>query len=214
MSILKPIDYSVYLVTQPYRFDQEEAYFAKLEAALRGGVTLVQLREKSLSTRELLQLAQKVKRMTGKYKVPLIINDRLDIALAVEADGLHVGQEDLPVTLARRFLGKDKIIGVSAETVQQAQQAAKEGADYLGVGSIFPTQSKKDATPVSLETLRLIKQSVPLPIVAIGGISLSNIDGLTDEGLAGVAVISAILSADNPEQAARDLLGTMKRINA
>jgi len=202
MDTSERIDYSVYLITQPYSPEHKDMYFANLEAALRGGVTLVQLREKALSTRDLLQLALKVKQMTAAYHVPLIINDRLDIALAAGADGLHVGQEDLPVSLVRRFLGKDKIIGASAKTVQQARQAVDEGADYLGVGSIFPTTSKTDAALISIETVRLIKQLVSLPVVAIGGISLSNIDALENEDLAGVAVISAILSADDPEQIA------------
>ena len=211
MNTSERIDYSVYLITQPYSPEQEDMYFANLDAALRGGVTLVQLREKTLSTGELLRLALKVKQLTVAYHVPLIINDRLDIALAVEADGLHVGQEDLPVNLARHFLGEDKIIGASAKTVEQAQKAASEGADYLGVGSIFPTKSKKDAELTSIETLRLIQQMVSLPVVAIGGISLSNLNVLENEELAGVAVISAILAADDSEQAAHCFKEAMNR---
>ncbi|GGH81777.1 thiamine-phosphate pyrophosphorylase [Pullulanibacillus pueri] len=196
------IDYSVYLVTEKYDGRHEELFLKKIEQALKGGVTLVQLREKALETRALYTLAKRVKTLTTRYNVPFIINDRLDLALAIEADGLHLGQKDLPASVARRLLGEDKLLGVSAETVEQAKRAECDGADYLGVGSVFPTKTKDDATIISIDALRKIKAAVSLPIVAIGGITLQNAGLIIKEKVAGVAVVSAILGANQPEQAA------------
>ena len=200
------IDYSVYLVTEKYDGKNEATFLNKLEAALKGGVTLVQLREKNLPTREFYKLALKVKTLTAAYNVPFIVNDRLDIALAVDADGLHIGQKDLPADVARRVLGNDKILGVSTETVEQAQEAAASGADYLGVGAVFHTTTKADATSITMEDLHLIHQAVSLPIVAIGGITLDNVSQINRADIAGVAVVSAILSAAQPQEAAKQFL--------
>jgi len=174
-------------------------------AAIAGGVTMVQLREKEASSLAFYETAKRVKTVTDHYQIPLIINDRLDIALAVGADGLHLGQEDLPLFMARKILGAQKLIGVSVGTVPEALLAQEQGADYLGVGAMFPTPSKQDARHVTLATLKAIKKSVTIPVVAIGGISRDNIESVMTTGIDGVAVISAILQADDCQNAAARL---------
>ena len=180
-----------------------------IEAAIEGGVTMVQLREKAVSSREFYETAKRVKMVTDHYKIPFIINDRLDMALAVDADGLHLGQEDLPLMTARRLYGSKKIIGVSVCTVSEALLARAQGADYLGVGAIFTTPTKKDAQPVTLATLKAIKESVDIPVVAIGGIGCENVGSVMKAGVDGVAVISAILQAEDCRAAAAQLINKL-----
>lgn len=164
---------------------------------LEGGARVIQLRDKVSSLREFYQQALELRRLTKDFQVPLIINDRLDVALAVEADGLHLGQEDLPLRVARRLLGEEKIIGVSVRNLDQAQRAFEQGADYLGVGSIFPTSTKKDTETVGVELIKKIKESINLPLIAIGGITLDNLDQIFQAGADGVAVISDLLKVKN-----------------
>lgn len=202
------VDYSLYLCTDRNLLNGKN-FEETVELAIKGGVTIIQLREKNCSSREFLEIATSVKNITSKYKIPLIINDRIDIALAVDADGVHVGQDDLPCETAREILGEEKIIGVSVSTVAEAIKAEKDGANYLGVGAIFQTSTKTDAEIVTLDTLKKIRDSVKIPVVAIGGINknnLSQIKNLVD----GVAVISAIISDNKPEDAAKDLLQILK----
>ena len=189
------VDYSLYLVTDRELLGERNLEDC-IEMAIQGGVTLVQLREKSVSTLKFLQLAIRVKEITSRYHIPLIINDRLDIALAVDADGLHVGQDDLPMLKARELF-PNKIIGVSASTLAEARLAQQQGADYLGVGAVFSTTTKTDAPEVSLEQLELIKKSVTIPVVAIGGINGSNLQQVMATGIDGVSVVSAILAQEN-----------------
>ncbi len=182
----------------------------QVEDALRGGVTFVQLREKDLPFDEFVAQARQIKRVTDRWGVPFVINDDIEVALAVGADGAHVGQEDRDVAEARALLGEGRILGVSAQTVEQAVRAQREGADYLGVGAVFPTGSKPDAEDVSLEVLKEICASVTIPVVAIGGISEHNVLGLTGSGIAGIAVISALFARPGITGAAkalRDLCG-------
>lgn len=197
-------DYSLYLVTDRALVGTKD-FYDSLEAALQGGVTMLQLREKAVSTLEFYQIALRVKEIARKYKVPFLINDRLDIALAVDADGLHIGQEDMPLLVARNILGPDKLIGVSTFTAQESLLAAKEGADYLGVGAIFPTGSKSDAQAVSLRELAEIKKAVTIPVVAIGGINEQNVQEAMTAGIDGVSVISAILAQAEVTKAAKKL---------
>ena len=198
------VDYSLYLVTDRKMLRGGDLG-QSIELAIQGGVTLVQLREKSVSTREFLELAQRVKEITAFYQIPLIINDRLDIALAIDADGLHIGQDDLPVLKARELLGKRKIIGVSASTLAEALLAQQQGADYLGVGAVFSTSTKTDASKVSLQQLEIIKKSVTIPVVAIGGINETNLKQVLATGIDGVSVVSAILAKKDILEAAKQL---------
>jgi len=205
----KAIDYSLYLVTDSGLLGGKDL-LKTVEQAIQGGVTVVQIREKYLPSREFFQVALAIKAVTDKYQVPLIINDRADIALAVDAAGLHIGQDDLPLAEARKLLGPDKIIGVSAATLEEALLAQSQGADYLGVGAIFPTNTKDDADSVSLPQLQAIKAGVTIPIVAIGGINGSNIQSVMETGVDGAAVVSAIIAAADPGEAASKLQQLMK----
>lgn len=198
--------YALYLVTDRTVLKGHE-FLSAVEAALQGGVTMVQLREKDSSSREFFQLAQQVKALTERYQVPLIINDRLDIALAVDAAGVHVGQSDLPAAVVRQLLGPGKILGVSTSTLLEAEQAIADGADYLGVGAIFPTHTKSDAHSTPIETLAEIKAAVSVPVVAIGGINETNLPLLVGTRIDGIAVVSAILGQDDIQAAAQALLG-------
>ena len=182
-----------------------ETLAEQVEKALQGGVTFVQLREKNMGYEEYLKEAIEIGALCKKYKVPFVINDNVDIALAADADGVHVGQKDMNAGEVRRKLGPDKIIGVSARTVEQALLAEKNGADYLGVGAAFPTSSKEDACEVSRETFKEISSAVHIPIVAIGGITKENIRELTGSGISGAAVISAIFGQEDIRAAAQDL---------
>ena len=208
---MKKLDTSLYFITDSTGFSEEE-FLRRTEAALRGGVTLLQLREKDKTTREYLELAQAVHALTQKYDVPLIIDDRLDIALAMDAEGVHLGQSDLPIDLARRILGPEKIIGATTKTVPQALDAWKQGADYLGVGAIYPTTTKVKTILTSTDTLRDICNAVPIPANAIGGLNRDNIDILAGIPIAGICVVSAIMKADDPEKAAAELKAHTKAL--
>ena len=201
---MKNIDLSLYLVTD--KSDDVEKFLNTIEEAIKGGVTVVQIREKTADTLDFYNLALKVKEITTKYNVPLIINDRVDIALAIDADGVHVGQSDMPCDVTRKLIGENKILGVSAATVSEAQKAERDGADYIGTGAVFPTATKDDAPSVTKEELKEVVDSIEIPVVAIGGINLENAHELTDTGIAGLSVVSAIMSADNPKKASEELL--------
>ena len=176
-----------------------------VEKALAGGVTCVQLREKHLPFDEFLRTAKEIKALCQSYQVPFIVDDNLDIALACDADGLHIGQNDMPAAKARQLLGPDKILGVSAQTIEQAVAACQDGADYLGVGAVFPTGTKTDAVEVPLDTLKAITAAVDIPVVAIGGINADNITQLSGTGIAGAAVVSAIFAQEDIKKAAAKL---------
>ena len=176
-----------------------------VEESLDGGVTMVQLREKQLEEGTFLEEAKELQALCRQRRIPFLVNDNVDIALAMNADGVHVGQSDMEALDVRKKLGPDKIIGASAQTVEQALLAQAHGADYLGVGAVFPTGSKDDAVEVPFETLKAICQAVRIPVVAIGGISKANVEELRGSGICGVAVISAIYGADDIEGAAREL---------
>lgn len=201
---MKNIDLSLYLVTD--KSDDVEKFLNTIEEAIKGGVTVVQIREKTADTLDFYNLALKVKEITTKYHVPLIINDRVDIALAIDADGVHVGQSDMPCDVTRRLIGEDKILGVSAATVDEAQKAEKDGADYIGTGAVFPTATKDDAPSVTKEELKEVVDSIDIPVVAIGGINHDNASELIGIGIAGLSVVSAIMSAENPKKASEELL--------
>ena len=188
----------LYLVTNRYQ-DSVESFLEKVETACRSGVTIVQLREKNLTTNQYYQLAKEVKEITDAYQVPLIIDDRLDVCLAVDAAGLHIGDDELPVSVARQVLGPDKILGVTAKTVKRALEAEEGGADYLGTGAIFPTTTKENAPITLISTLKTICQRVAIPVVAIGGLTSENIDQLIGTGIAGVAVVRDLMQAEDIE---------------
>ena len=188
----------LYLVTNRYQ-DSVESFLEKVETACRSGVTIVQLREKNLTTNQYYQLAKQVKEITDAYQVPLIIDDRLDICLAVDAAGLHIGDDELPVSVARQVLGPKKILGVTAKTVKRALEAETSGADYLGTGAIFPTTTKENAPITLISTLKTICQTVAIPVVAIGGLTSENIDQLAETGIAGVAVVRDLMQAEDIE---------------
>ena len=201
---MKHLDTSLYFITDSTGLSEEE-FLRRTEEALQGGVTLLQLREKNRTTREYLSLAEKVHELTRRYGVPLLIDDRLDVAMAMDAEGVHLGQSDLPIHIARRILGPDKIVGATAKTVPQATEAYEQGADYLGVGAIYPTTTKVKTVLTSTDTLRDICKAVPIPVNAIGGLNKTNIDVLCGIPIAGICVVSAIMKADDPRQAAVDL---------
>lgn len=201
---MKNIDLSLYLVTD--NSENEEKFLKTIEEAILGGVSVVQIREKTAETLEFYNLAIKVKEITTKYDVPLIINDRVDIALAIDADGVHVGQSDMPCDITRKLIGKNKILGVSATTVEEAKKAENDGADYIGAGAVFPTTTKADAKSVTKKELSDITKSINIPVVAIGGITIENANELKDTGIEGLSVVSAIMNADDPKKASEKLL--------
>ena len=207
--IRKNIDLTLYLVTDR-RWLGGGTLWDGVEEAILGGVTLVQLREKEISSKEYLELAQRVKEVTDRQGIPLIINDRIDIALAMDAGGVHVGPEDLTVPLARKLLGDGKIIGASAASVDEALLFQTQGADYLGVGAVFPTATKRGTEKVGLDDLRRIKSAVHIPVVAIGGINMENATPVIETGVDGVAVVSAIMDQTDIRGAARRLLSLLK----
>ena len=188
----------LYLVTNRYQ-DSLESFLEKVETACRSGVTIVQLREKNITTNQYYQLAKQVKEITDAYQVPLIIDDRLDVCLAVDAAGLHIGDDELPVPVARQVLGPEKILGVTAKTVKRALEAEEGGADYLGTGAIFPTTTKENAPITLISTLKTICQRVAIPVVAIGGLTSENIDQLAATGIAGVAVVRDLMQSEDIE---------------
>lgn len=201
---MRSFDPSLYLVTDSTGLS-EDVFLAKVEKALKGGVTLLQLREKDRSTRESIALASKVHEISEKYGVPLIIDDRVDVALAAGTEGVHVGASDMTVADARRLMGDKKIVGATAKTVPWAKEAYEQGADYLGVGAIYPTTTKVITVLTSPETLRGICHAVPIPANAIGGLNRENIDILKGIPVGGICVVSAIMKAEDPEKAAREL---------
>ncbi|MBE6044875.1 thiamine phosphate synthase [Clostridium thermopalmarium] len=199
------INYKLYLITDR-SFLNGRSLKDCVEAAIKGGVTLVQVREKDASTREFYKIAKEVKEITSKYNIPLLINDRIDIALAIDAEGVHLGQSDMPIKLARKILGEDKIIGISANTLEEALEAQKAGADYLGIGPVFYTGTKKDIDePIGVHGLKEITQNIRIPSVAIGGINKENAESVLETGVNGISVISAILGSEDIEKASIEL---------
>lgn len=209
---MKPqFDLTLYLVTDPKLSGGDLP--GKVEAAIQGGVTLVQLREKTADSRQFLETALRVREVTDRYGIPLIINDRIDIALACNAAGVHLGQQDIPCKIAREILGPDKLIGVTAKTVEQAIQAERDGADYLGCGALFPSGAKPEAQPMTLSSLSEILASVHIPVTAIGGINAENVHLPVEAGANGVAVVSAILGQPDVSAAARKLREKIEAAN-
>lgn len=183
----------------------KQTLYQQVEAALKGGVTCVQLREKALDQAEFLQEAKELCALCRRYGVPFIVNDNVDIAVACKADGIHVGQEDMATGEVRRRAGEDMILGVSVHTAEEARQAVRDGADYLGLGAVFPTSTKPDAKPMTKETLQAICDAVEIPVVAIGGINRDNLLNLAGSGVDGVALVSAVFSAEDIEGTCRGL---------
>ena len=208
---MKKFDTSIYFITDSGSYTEEE-FLYRVEEALKGGVTILQLREKNKSTREYIQLAEKVHELTKKYNVPLIIDDRVDVALAVEAEGVHVGAEDMPISTARKLMGEDKIVGATAKTVPWAKEAYEQGADYLGVGAIYPTTTKVKTVLTSTDTLADICKAVPIPVNAIGGLNKNNIDVLAGIPIAGICAVSAIMKAESPKIATAELKARAKEL--
>ena len=200
----RPEDMLLYAVTDRAWLNGETLE-SQVEKALRGGATFVQLREKELDEEMFLEEAKKIKKLCAEYHVPFVINDNVDIALKIDADGVHVGQSDMEAGKVREKLGPDKIIGVSAQTVEQALRAQEHGADYLGVGAVFPTGSKADAVEVDHNVLKAICEAVDIPVIAIGGITKDNVKDLAGSGICGIAVISAIFGQKDIEAATKEL---------
>ena len=205
---MRKIDWSLYLCTDR-NLTRNRSLEESVELAIHGGVTVVQVREKDSTDREFLEIASRIRSITSRYKIPLIINDRIDIAMAVDAYGVHVGQTDLPCSILKK-LSKDLIVGISVSTVEEAIRAESDGADYLGVGAIFSTNTKSDADSVSIATLKKIRESVKIPVIAIGGINSQNLSIVKSANVDGAAVVSAIISSDDPERSARDLINQWK----
>ena len=201
---MKNLDLSLYLVTDDS--SDKKKFLNTIEESIKGGVKVVQIREKTSDTLTFYNLALEVKKITDIYDIPLIINDRVDIALAIDADGVHVGQSDLPCDITRKLIGKTKILGISASTIYEAKKAQKEGADYIGTGAIFPTATKDDAPSVTKDELKNIAESIDIPVVAIGGIKLSNVDEIKDCGIEGISVVSEIMDSPNPKKTSEELL--------
>ena len=198
-------DMLLYLVTDRTSL-KGRSLAAQIEESLQAGATLVQLREKNMPFQEFVEEAHQIRALTREYQIPFIINDEIEVALASEADGVHLGQEDGNITSARARLGKDKIIGISVHNVPEALEAQQNGADYIGVGAVFPTSTKKDANPLSIDMLKSICEAVTIPVVAIGGITRDNIMQLSGAGVDGVAVISAILAKEDISEATKEML--------
>ncbi|MDM0094230.1 thiamine phosphate synthase [Streptococcus raffinosi] len=201
----------LYLVTNRYQ-DPLETFLKKVEQACQSGVTMIQLREKQLTTNQYYELAKIVKQITDTYQVPLIIDDRLDVCLAVDAAGLHIGDDELPVSVARQVLGTEKILGVTAKTVKRALEAEKSGADYLGTGAIFPTTTKENAPITLISTLKDICQAVDIPVVAIGGLTCENIHQLSGTDIAGIAVVRDLMQARDIEKRTQEFLTKLDQI--
>ena len=201
---MKSLDTTLYFITDSTCVP-EDRFLPVVEAACKGGATLIQLREKNRTTREYLQLAAVTHEVTARYGIPLIIDDRVDVALAVGAEGVHVGQSDMPVRMARKLMGEDKIVGATAKTVPQALEAFEQGADYLGCGAIYPTTTHVQTVITPVETLKDVVKAVPIPVNAIGGLNKDNIFVLKGSGIAGVCVVSAIMKVADPETATREL---------
>lgn len=199
------LDLSLYLVTDK-RNKTDEEFLKIIEEAIKGGTTVVQIREKEGETLDFYNLALKVKEITSKYNVPLIVNDRIDVALAIKSEGVHIGQTDMPADVARSLIGDEMILGVSASTVKEARKAEKDGADYIGTGAVFPTATKDDAPSITKDDLKEVTGSINIPTVAIGGITLENASELAGTGIAGISVVSAIMNSEDPKTASENLL--------
>ncbi len=197
-------DSTLYFITDSTGLSEKE-FLTRIKSACEGGVTLIQIREKERTTSEYISLTLKVHEITKAYGIPLIVDDRVDVAMATDVEGVHVGQSDMPVFMARKLLGKDKIVGATAKTVEQAVKAYNEGADYLGVGAIYPTTTKVKTVLTSVETLCDIVKAVPINVNAIGGLNKDNIDVLKGSGIDGICVVSAVMKSDDPEKAAKEL---------
>lgn len=210
---MRPLDTTLYFITDSTSVP-EERFLPAVEAACKGGATLVQLREKDKSTREYMDLAVATHEITARYGIPLIIDDRVDVALAIGAEGVHVGQSDMPVGIARKIMGPDKIIGATTKTIPQALEAYEQGADYLGCGAIYPTTTHVKTVITPVETLKEIVKAVPVPVNAIGGLNKDNIFVLKGSGIAGICVVSAIMKAADPELATRELKQAFLDLNA
>ncbi|MBQ1904672.1 MAG: thiamine phosphate synthase [Ruminococcus sp.] len=206
---MKNLDTRIYFITDSTPYTEQE-FLDRVRSALRGGVSLIQLREKERSTREYIDLAHKVGALAQEFGVPLIIDDRVDVALASGVQGVHLGQSDMPIKTARKILGEDFIIGATAKTVEQAVEAFEQGADYLGVGAIYPTTTKVKTVLTSTEMLDKICRAVPIPVNAIGGLNKDNIDVLKGIGISGICAVSAIMKADDPENAVKELSAAVK----
>ncbi|WP_296142981.1 thiamine phosphate synthase [uncultured Anaerococcus sp.] len=202
--MMKNFDLSLYLVTNRDKLSDEE-FFDVIEKSLKGGVSLVQLREKTAPAREVIELAKKLKKLCHSYNVPLLVDDRVDIALAADLDGVHLGNDDMDVADARKILGDDKIIGSTAKNLEWAMAEEKKGADYLGVGAIFETKTHVKTTRTSVETLKEINDNIKIPTVAIGGLNYDNIDMLKGSKAKGVSVVRAIMDSKNPYEDAKNL---------
>ena len=207
---MKDLDTRVYFITDSTPYTEEE-FLARVRSALRGGVSLIQLREKQRTTREYIRLAEKVNEIVKEFGVPLIIDDRIDVAMAAGVKGVHLGQSDMPIKTARKILGEDFIIGATAKTVEQALEAFEQGADYLGVGAIYPTTTKVKTVLTSTQMLDKICKAVPIPVNAIGGLNKDNIDVLKGIGISGICAVSAIMKADDPENAVKELSAAVKQ---
>lgn len=199
------LDLSLYLVTDK-RNKTDEEFLEIIEEAIKGGTTVVQIREKEGETLDFYNLALKVKEITSKYNVPLIVNDRIDVALAIKSEGVHIGQTDMLADVARSLIGDEMILGVSASTVKEARKAEKDGADYIGTGAVFPTATKDDAPSITKDDLKEVTGSINIPTVAIGGITLENASELAGTGIAGISVVSAIMNSKDPKTASENLL--------
>ena len=208
---MKKFDSTLYFITDSTDFSDEE-FLYRIEEALKGGATLIQLREKDKTTREYIALAEKVHTLTQKYNIPLIIDVRIDVAMAIEAEGVHLGQSDMPISTARKILGNNVIIGATAKTVPQALEAYDQGADYLGVGAMYPTTTKVKTVLTSTDTLKDICTAVPIPVNAIGGLNKTNTDILKGIDIAGFCVVSAIMKADAPKAETEILLNIAKEL--
>ena len=201
---MQTLDTTLYFITDSTNYERGE-FLRRVRSALEGGVTIIQLREKNRTTREYIDIANDVHEITKEFGVPLIIDDRIDVMLACGAEGVHVGAEDMPVAIARKLIGKDKILGATAKTVEVATRAYNDGADYLGVGAIYPTTTKVKTVLTSTETLDAITKAVPIPVNAIGGLNAGNIGVLKGINIAGVCAVSAIMKSDCPKTAAAEL---------
>ena len=210
---MKRFDTGLYFITDSTGYDEPE-FLRRVEEALSGGVTIMQLREKYKTTREYIKLAEAVHEIARRYGVPLIIDDRLDVAMAVSAEGVHLGQSDMPVKTARELVGSSMIIGATTKTVEQALEAERSGADYLGVGAIYPTTTKVKTVLTSVDTLREICRAVSIPVNAIGGLNKDNCHVLENTGISGICAVSAIMKSSDPKAAAAELKAVSDRLRA
>ena len=208
---MKKLDTTLYFITDSTGLERKD-FLRITEAALSGGATMVQIREKNKTTREYIELAADVHKLTQKYNVPLIIDDRIDVALAIGAEGVHLGQTDMPIDIARSILGNGVIIGATTKTVEQAKEAQAKGADYLGVGAIYPTTTKVQTVLTPVSTLKDICKAVDIPVNAIGGLNKDNVYVLENTGISGLCVVSAIMKAQDPKTETQTLLKLAKEL--